>query len=66
MVTVPLFAGFVRLPQHLAHGTSLLVVLFAAAAFVASEVGTDWLRRAFGVVAVVAASQMAFTTLREN
>lgn len=36
---VPLLTGYLRLPQHTAHGTSLIVVIFAAAA---AAVGYIW------------------------
>lgn len=36
---VPMLTGYLRLPQHTAHGTSLIVVVFAAAA---AAVGYIW------------------------
>ena len=44
-VMVPLLTGLLRVPQHRAHATSLVVVIFAAAAALVLYVGrgdVDW------------------------
>lgn len=44
-VMVPLLTGFLRVPQHRAHATSLVIVIFAAAAALtlyASRGAVDW------------------------
>ena len=41
VLMVPLLSGFLRLPQHVAHGTSLAVVLFAATAASAHYIARD-------------------------
>ena len=44
-VMVPLLTGYMRLPQRMAHGTSLSVVIFAAAAAAAGYIwrgDVDW------------------------
>ncbi|MCH8994257.1 MAG: sulfite exporter TauE/SafE family protein [Chloroflexi bacterium] len=40
-VMVPLLTAFLRLPQHLAHGTSLAIVVFVASAGLAGYWLTD-------------------------
>ncbi len=44
-VMVPLLTGFLRVPQHRAHATSLMIVIFAAAAALTlytSRGDVDW------------------------
>ncbi len=60
-VMVPLLTGLLRVPQHRAHATSLVVVIFAAAAALVLYVGrgdVDWAMAAAVAVGGVAGGQV--------
>ena len=60
-VMVPLLTGILRVPQHRAHATSLVVVIFAAAAALVLYVGRgdiDWAMAAAVAVGGVAGGQV--------